>query len=114
MPDPSSRAPEIASVLPASPAPSASASSVDVTVQGAPRGARIWRDGKPLGEAPGPVVVRFGDEAVMLTVTAAGYESSNFVVIPNHAASATVTLRKRPPGAGAARDGIPSDLENPF
>jgi hypothetical protein len=85
-----------------------------VTVQGAPRGARISYDGKPLGEAPGPVPVPFGDEAVMLTVTAAGHESTNLFVVPNHAASATVMLKKRAPGAATTRDGIPRDLENPF
>jgi hypothetical protein len=85
-----------------------------VTVQGAPRGARILRDGKPLGDAPGPVLVPFGDEPVKLTVVATGYESTNVVVVPNHAASATVVLKKRGPGAATTRDGVPSDLENPF
>jgi eukaryotic-like serine/threonine-protein kinase len=88
--------------------------SVEVTVQGAPRGARILRDGKSLGEAPGPVAVPFGDETVMLTVTAAGHESTNLFVVPNHASSATVMLKKRAPGPATTRDGIPRDLENPF
>ena len=88
--------------------------SVDVMVQGAPRGARIWRDGKLLGDSPGPVSIPFGDEAVMLTVVATGHESTNVFVVPNHASSATVVLKKRAPGAAATRDGIPRDLENPF
>lgn len=60
------------------------------------------------------MAVRFGDEAVMLTVTAAGHESTNVFVVPNHAASATVSLKKRPPGPATTRGSIPSDLENPF
>jgi serine/threonine protein kinase len=112
-------APEL--VASSGPAPSASAAgpqesptTVDVTVQGAPRGARIWYDGKPLGEAPGPVALRFGDEAVKLTVTATGYASTGLFVVPNQASSATIAMKKHAPGAATPRDGIPSDLENPF
>jgi serine/threonine protein kinase len=92
----------------------AAPASVDVTVQGAPRGARIWRDGKLLGESPGPVQVPYGNEAVLLTVVATGHESTNVFVVPNHASSATVVLKRRGPAAATSRDGIPRDLENPF
>jgi hypothetical protein len=87
---------------------------VDLTLQGAPRGARVILDGKTIGEAPGPVPMPMGDAPVQLTVTAAGYETGKVAVIPNQAASATVLMRRRPPGPASSREGIPRDLENPF
>jgi len=87
---------------------------VNLTLQGAPRGARVLLDGKPIGEAPGPVELPTGDTPLQLTVTAPGYETGRVAVIPNQAASATVMMRKRSPGPASSREGIPSDLENPF
>jgi eukaryotic-like serine/threonine-protein kinase len=87
---------------------------VDVTLQGAPRGARVMLDGKAIGEAPGPVSLPTGEKAVQLTVVATGYETGRVAVIPNQATSATVMMRKRAPSAASSREGIPSDLENPF
>jgi serine/threonine-protein kinase len=107
-------APVVDSVLAAaedSPKPKA---FVDLTLQGAPRGARVLLDGKPIGEAPGPVPLPMGDASVQLTVTAPGYETGKVAVIPNQAASAAVLMRKRSPGPASSRAGIPSDLENPF
>jgi serine/threonine-protein kinase len=87
---------------------------VDITVLGAPRGARVSLDGKGVGEAPGLVALPAGDAPVVLTVSASGYETARVAVVPNQAASATVIMRKRSPGPASSREGIPSDLENPF
>jgi hypothetical protein len=87
---------------------------VDITVLGAPRGARVLLDGKAVGETPGPVALPAGDAPVVLTVSASGYETARAAVVPNQAASATVIMRKRAPGPASSREGIPSDLENPF
>jgi serine/threonine-protein kinase len=107
-------APEPSSATASRSAVVAPPASVDVTVQGAPRGARIWRDGKLLGDSPGPVQMPYGNEAVLLTIVATGHESTSVSVVPNHASSATVVLKKRGPGAATSRGGIPRDLENPF
>jgi eukaryotic-like serine/threonine-protein kinase len=87
---------------------------VDVTLQGAPRGARVFLDGKAIGEAPGPVPLPTGEMPVQLTVVATGYETGRVAVIPNQATSASVIMRKRAPGPASSREGIPRDLENPF
>ena len=87
---------------------------VDLTLQGAPRGARVMLDGKAIGEAPGPVPLPTGEAPLQLTVVAAGYETGRVAVIPNQASSATVMMKKRAPGPASSREGIPSDLENPF
>jgi serine/threonine-protein kinase len=87
---------------------------VDFTLQGAPRGARVILDGKPIGEAPGPVPLPIGDAPLQLTVTAAGYETGRVAVVPHQASSASVIMKKRAPGPASSREGIPSDLENPF
>ncbi|MET0596190.1 MAG: serine/threonine-protein kinase [Polyangiaceae bacterium] len=87
---------------------------VDLTVQGAPRGARVFLDGKAIGDAPGPVPLPSGEAPLQLTVVATGYESGRVSVIPNQASSATVMMKKRAPGPASSREGIPSDLENPF
>jgi serine/threonine-protein kinase len=87
---------------------------VDLMLQGAPPGARVLLDGKPIGEAPGPVPLPTGDAPIQLTVTAPGYETGRVAVIPNQAASAAVMMRRRAPGPASSREGIPRDLENPF
>jgi serine/threonine-protein kinase len=88
--------------------------SVDLTLQGAPRGALVLLDGKTIGEAPGPVRLPAGDAPIQVTVTAPGYETGRVAVIPNQAASTTVIMRRRGPGPASSRAGIPRDLENPF
>jgi len=102
---------EEAPIAPVSPQPKP---FVDVVVQGAPRGARVLFDGKPIGDAPGPVQLPTGDATVQLTVTAPGYETGRVAVIPNQSTSATVMMKKRASSPASSREGIPSDLENPF
>jgi hypothetical protein len=87
---------------------------VDLTLQGAPRGARVLLDGKAIGEAPGPVPLPAGDAPLQVTVTAPGYDTGRVAVVPNQAASAMVMMRRRAPGPASSREGIPRDLENPF
>jgi eukaryotic-like serine/threonine-protein kinase len=87
---------------------------VDLTLQGAPRGARVLLDGKAIGEAPGPISLPIGEAPVQLMVTAPGYEAGRVAVVPNQAASATVMMKRRTAGPASSREGIPSDLENPF
>jgi serine/threonine-protein kinase len=91
--------------------------SVELTVLGAPRGARVWFDGKSLGETGRPVSLPFGDKPVELSVTAPGYEPANLSVTPNKAQEATVKLVKKRSGnvgASEVRSAIPKDLESPF
>ena len=83
--------------------------TVAVTVRGAPRGAKLWVDGKPVGEASDPVVLPFGQAPVPMTVSASGYETATVTVVPDRTASVSVRLKKRPSPAA-----IPRDLESPF
>jgi eukaryotic-like serine/threonine-protein kinase len=95
---------------PASPAPPA---SVRFTPSSTPRGARVWLDGKALGDAEAGVALPYGDAPLTITVTAPGHEPQTIQVTPNADASPEVKLKKKakvekPGGA------IPSDLESPF
>jgi eukaryotic-like serine/threonine-protein kinase len=91
--------------------------SVELTVLGAPRGARVWFEGKSLGETSQPVSLPFAETAVELSVTAPGYESASLTVTPNKAQDATVKLVKKRVSNAAPREvrgAIPKDLESPF
>jgi hypothetical protein len=84
-----------------------------LTVEGAPRGARVWLNGKAIGDASGSVAVPRGDAPLKLTVTAPGHEPHTVTVVPKRAASVRVSLKKR--GAGAPpQPAISRDLESPF
>jgi hypothetical protein len=134
---PSAQQPSASVHLPASVAPNLAARSaeavapqltqqpktpdtIELTVLGAPPGARVWFDGKSLGEAGTPLAVPFAEAPLQLTVTAKGHEPASVSLIPNKAQEATVKLvKKRGAGAGAGagaggRGAIPSDLESPF
>jgi hypothetical protein len=91
----------------AAPAPQARG-PVEVTVRGAPKGARILLDGRVLGEAPGPVLVPYGEAAVQLTITAAGHPPGAVTLVPSKPVE--VKLKRR----AAAAPSLPRDLENPF
>jgi hypothetical protein len=107
-------APPTPAAAPAEQPPPAAHRPVELTVKGAPPGARVLLDGEPLGEAPGPLAVPFGQEPVELTVTAPGREPAKVTVVPNQTLSTTVTLKKKAPGTGKPRRSISKDLENPF
>jgi eukaryotic-like serine/threonine-protein kinase len=105
---------------PAQPAPAqpvevqpAAPHSVQLLVRGAPAGARVWIGGKPVGEAPGPISVPFGEKALELRVTAAGHSPRTLSIKPERDQNIDVKLDKRAPRPKAPR-AIPSDLENPF
>jgi serine/threonine protein kinase len=112
-------APAPAGAVPTAPPPNVPARaaethpSVQLTLHGAPPGARITLNGALLGEAPGPIAVPFGKSAVELSVTAPGYEPQKLTVTPAEDQSTEIKLKKRvshPKTPG----GIPSDLESPF
>jgi eukaryotic-like serine/threonine-protein kinase len=86
--------------------------TVRVTVQGAPRGARVWSNGKLLGDASGALALPIGDGPRQLTITAPGHEPTTVVVVPNQPVAVNVILKKRSTAGTPA--GIPSDLESPF
>jgi serine/threonine-protein kinase len=110
----------VAEALSASPASTPSAEpakapeSIKLTVRGAPQGARVWFDGKSLGEASAPVPVPFADSSVQLTITAPGHEPGTLSLTPNKVQEATVKLVKKRGAGAAVRGAIPSDLESPF
>jgi hypothetical protein len=98
-----------ASSKPAKPSTSAEAHRrVQVTVRGAPAGARIWLGTTALGEAPGPVALPFGQAPVELRVTAPGHSPRTLKVTPQQDQSVEVKLQKRTPSKDS------SDLESPF
>jgi eukaryotic-like serine/threonine-protein kinase len=87
--------------------------SVKLTLRGAPAGARVSIGGNPVGEAPGPIAVPFGEAPLQLRVTAAGHAPQTLSITPQRDQTVDVKLDKRaarpkPPGE------IPKDLENPF
>jgi serine/threonine-protein kinase len=94
--------------------PAPSHRTVELTVVGAPRGARLSLDGKPLGEASGPVPIPFGVKPVQVTVSYPGHEAASVSVVPDRSLSVRVSLKKRVRGAPSPAAPIPSDLESPF
>ena len=87
--------------------------SVQLTVRGAPPGARVSIGGVPVGEAPGPLRVPFGEAPVELRVTAAGHTPQSLRITPQGDQSVEVKLAKRAPRPKPPI-AIPKDLENPF
>jgi hypothetical protein len=87
--------------------------TVQLTLHGAPAGARVSIGGTPVGEAPGPLSVPFAETPVELRVSAAGHAPQTLSITPERDQSVEIKLDKRaarPKAPGA----IPSDLENPF
>jgi serine/threonine-protein kinase len=87
--------------------------SVQLTLHGAPAGARVSLGGTVLGEAPGPIALPFGEAVIELGVTAPGYEPQKLTLTPAHDQSAEIKLKKHVPHPKTP-GGIPSDLESPF
>jgi eukaryotic-like serine/threonine-protein kinase len=93
--------------------PSAQASTVELSVHGAPPGAFVMLGSRKLGRASAPLALPFGREPVVLTIAAPGFESKTLSVIPDAPRSITVALPRvnvTPP----KRENLPRDLENPF
>jgi serine/threonine protein kinase len=105
--------PSASGAPPASAASSASAVAadetreIDVTIEGAPRGATVSLDGKVLGHPPGPFKVKAG-AAVTLTVSAKGYRSREVALTPTENVLVPVTLERAPVPTGPRLD---PDLE---
>jgi eukaryotic-like serine/threonine-protein kinase len=85
---------------------------VELTLRGAPAGARVLLGDKPLGEAEQPLPLPMGSAPLELTVSAPGYESLVLSVVPDRDTEREVKLKKRASRPKPAR--IPSDLESPF
>jgi serine/threonine-protein kinase len=99
--------------------PTPSPRTINLTLRGAPSGARVSLNGTSVGEVPGPIHVPASDQPIELRVSAAGHAPQTLTITPEHDQSVDVKLdklskpEKKPPHPKAA-GGIPSDLENPF
>jgi eukaryotic-like serine/threonine-protein kinase len=87
--------------------------SVQLTVRGAPTGARVQLGEDVLGDTSGPLRLPFGKAPLELTVSAPGYEPFALSVVPDRDGESEVRLKKRVTRPKPKRD-VPSDLENPF
>jgi hypothetical protein len=96
---------------PSQPAPSPA--PVQLTLRGAPPGARVQLGDELLGDASRPLRLPFGTKPIELTVSAPGHEPFSLSVVPDHDVESDVKLKKRPVRPKPKR-GVPSDLENPF
>jgi eukaryotic-like serine/threonine-protein kinase len=94
------------------PAVAAAPRQVELTLRGVPAGAAIMLGDQKLGEAPGPIMVQYGEQPLRLTVSAPNYGPKTIVVTPNAARDlrmpADKTTRRSKPAA------VSHDLENPF
>lgn len=114
---PSAPAPSVANA----PLPPPAARSVEaptplvaeLTLLGVPDGTRVSLGDEPLGETPAKIPLRFGSEALELTLSARGYESKTVRVVPNGSVSLNVTLVKSVVRAPPPHR-VSKDLENPF
>jgi hypothetical protein len=96
-------------------APSAALSAdVALTVESNVAGASVWLAGKRLGDAPGPLRLPRGAEAVTLTVQADGYAPSSVDVVPAEDVVVAVQLAKAAGIPGSKIHRVSKDLENPF
>ncbi|MFL5306722.1 MAG: protein kinase domain-containing protein [Polyangia bacterium] len=86
---------------------------IALTLEGAPRGARVFLDGSAAGLASEPVRLPFGTQPRALTLTAPGYDTLALSVVPDRSAVLAVTMKKHGSGAKKAPS-IPRDLESPF
>jgi eukaryotic-like serine/threonine-protein kinase len=109
-PAPSPSAPPPLSDAPSEPAPPR---AVQLTLRGAPAGARVQHGEQVLGDASKPVRLPFGATPIELVVSAPGHEPFALSVVPNRDVESEVKLKKRPVRPKTKRS-VPSDLENPF
>jgi serine/threonine-protein kinase len=86
---------------------------VQLTVRGAPRGARVSRGDAVLGDATQPIALPFGKTPLTLTLSAPGHEPQTFSVTPDQNIQSELKLKRRAPRPKPA-GAIPSDLESPF
>ena len=94
-------------------------STVELIVKEAPAGAAVLLGKEKLGEAPGPLLLPYGREALELRIVCAGYEPKTISVVPSARVEVAAPLvesrraerRGREPPSGQA---LPSDFEDPF
>jgi serine/threonine-protein kinase len=111
--EPPPAAPVVASAAPAVSQPEPAPTSVEVTIKGAPNGAKVLLDDAQVGTAPGPISMPARQHSVELKVTAPGYEPATVTLFPDRSLTVDVTLKKRPAPA-RGKSTIPRDLESPF
>jgi eukaryotic-like serine/threonine-protein kinase len=102
--------PSAVAIVSAPAAPVAAPSKVEITLRGAPSGARVTRDGEWIGTAPGSIELPRSEQPVELKVSAPGYESDNVTIVPDRPLRVEVSLKRR----AARPDKVPRDLESPF
>jgi hypothetical protein len=104
------------SAAPAPPPPASAAvpAEVALTVESNVAGASVWLGGKRLGEAPGPLKLPRGSQALTLTVKSDGYAPSSIDVVPSEDVVVAVKLAKVAAAPGGSARRVSKDLENPF
>jgi serine/threonine-protein kinase len=101
-------APTVAPVVSAPVVEAAAPAEVALTVETTPKGASIWRDGKQIGTAPGPINLPRG-EKVKLTFKAPGYAPLEREIPAGTEGTVKVALSRSPdpPKGGVHKDLIP-------
>ncbi len=97
--------------------PEAAPAEVQITVRGAPDGASIVLDGRPIGVVPGPVPLKKSDEKVKLTLKADGYSAAEIELVPDESRTVSIKMIKsKSVGAQpkAQKQEQPREIENPF
>jgi hypothetical protein len=88
------------------------AAQVRLLLRGAPPRTRVKLGARVIGEAPGPLLLDPGAQAIELTLEARGHAPRTVRVVPDRDLEIDATLEK------AARPGrrgpLPRDLESPF
>jgi serine/threonine-protein kinase len=119
---PAPLAPSVPPPVPVAPAPEPAAPEspphperVQLSVRGAPPGARVSLGDQALGAAADPIALPYGTAPLLLTVAAPGYESHVLSVVPDRDSESDVKLKRRVVRPSKPAPGnIPSDLESPF
>jgi hypothetical protein len=70
---------------------------VRFSVQSVPSGAEAFLDGRPLGSAPGPLIVPRGNQPLTLEFKARGYRSKSVQITPSADGVVSVTLSSAAP-----------------
>jgi serine/threonine-protein kinase len=96
------------------PPPSAAAAQrqVSLMLRGAPPGALVKLGDQTLGEAPGPILLPYGDRPLQLSVAAPGFGPKLISVTPD--APRTIALPSDKASRPPKHEPLSHDLENPF
>ncbi len=77
--------------------------TVAVAIESVPTDLEVRRGEEVVGHAPGPIVLPHGDEAITLTLAAAGYQPKTVELIPDADKSVSVTLTPVSPKSPPAK-----------